>query len=228
MASQTIQGRRAFAALLVGLIALAWWTLWVGESAGWGHHALHAGHASPTLFIGAWTLMTVAMMLPTSVPLLLMFHRMKGGRPGPIALLVAGYLTVWVGFGAIVYLLGSIVSGLLEEALAGAAILLLAGLFQFTRWKYACLDKCRSPFGFLMSRWNGNAFRLGAEHGAFCVGCCWSLMLVMFAVGAGSLVWMLILAVVMAAEKNLPWGRRLSAPLGVLLIAGAVAVGLTA
>jgi predicted metal-binding membrane protein len=78
--------------------------------------------------------------------------------------------------------------------------------------------------GFLMGHWKGNAFRLGAEHGAFCVGCCWSLMLVMFAVGTGSVAWMLALGIVMAAEKNLPWGRKLSAPLGVVLVIGAMAV----
>jgi predicted metal-binding membrane protein len=210
--------------LLTALAMLAWWFLWAGESAGWGHHALHGGGGSAAIFIAGWTLMTIAMMLPTSIPLILMFHRMKDGSASAIALLIMGYLAVWIAFGVLVYLFSRSLSGLVEGALASAAILLMAGLYQFSPWKYACLDKCRSPIAFLMGHWKGSALRLGAEHGAFCVGCCWSLMLVMFAVGAGSIVWMLILGIVMAAEKNLPWGRRLSAPLGVILITAAVAV----
>jgi predicted metal-binding membrane protein len=106
---------------------------------------------------------------------------------------------------------------------AGALALIAAGVYQFTPLKYYCLDKCRSPLNFIMGHWNGRdaarqALALGVHHGLFCVGCCWSLMLLMFAVGAGSLGWMLVLGVVMAAEKNLPWGRRLSAPLGVTLL----------
>ncbi len=224
MALPRVQSRGVLAGLLTAITILAWWTLWAGESTLWGHHAMHAGHAAGGVFVAGWTLMTIAMMLPTTAPLLLMFHRMVDGRPSSVALLVAGYLAVWIGFGAVVYCLALFLSGLIEGAIAGAAILLMAGLFQFTPWKYACLDKCRSPLAFLMSHWKGNAFRLGAEHGAFCLGCCWSLMLVMFAVGAGSLLWMFALGIVMAAEKNLPWGRKLSAPVGVALIVGAVAI----
>ena len=107
-------------------------------------------------------------------------------------------------------------------------ILLIAGLYQFSSLKYACLEKCRSPLSFLTSRWRGGneslqALRLGAEHGLFCVGCCWSLMLLMFLVSARSLVAMLVLGILMALEKNFSWGRRLSAPLGFLLLAGAAA-----
>jgi predicted metal-binding membrane protein len=111
----------------------------------------------------------------------------------------------------------------------GSAIFLLAGVYQFTPWKYACLDKCRSPMSFLVQHWGGkragaDALRLGFHHGAYCVGCCWSLMLLMFAVATGGLGWMLLLGIVMAAEKNLPWGRRLSAPLGVVLIVASVGI----
>jgi predicted metal-binding membrane protein len=214
--------------LITALTLIAWWALWSGESAGWGHHALHAGHVSPAIFITGWTVMTIAMMLPTSAPLILMFYRMVDGRVAQVSLLIGAYLAVWVGFGAIVYLAGYWLSralpGFVGGTSASALILLAAGVYQFMPLKYACLDKCRSPMAFLMQNWNGNAFRLGAAHGAFCVGCCWSLMLVMFAVGAGSVAWMLALGIVMAVEKNLPWGRRISAPLGVVLIAAGVAV----
>ena len=94
--------------------------------------------------------------------------------------------------------------------------------------KYHCLDKCRSPFSFIAGHWSGGdeavqAVRLGADHGLFCVGCCCSLMLLMFGVGAGNIGWMLVLGSVMALEKNMPWGRRLSKPLGVtLIVCGAI------
>ena len=104
--------------------------------------------------------------------------------------------------------------------MVGAGVLAAAGLFQWSALKYRCLDQCRSPFGFVSSRWHGRspareAFRIGVDHGLFCVGCCWALMLMMFVVGTGSIGWMLALAAVMAAEKNLSWGRRLATPVGV-------------
>ena len=113
-----------------------------------------------------------------------------------------------------------------------AATILWAGVYQFTPLKYRCLDKCRSPLSFVMGHWRGGnepaqALRLGAHHGLFCVGCCWSLMLLMFAVGIGSIGWMLLLGTVMAVEKNMPWGHKLSAPLGIALVAWGVALVVT-
>ena len=111
----------------------------------------------------------------------------------------------------------------------GAAMVILAGIYQFTPLKYHCLDKCRSPLSFIMEHWRGRhdraqALRLGVHHGLYCLGCCWSLMLLMFAVGLGSLGWMLVLATVMAIEKNISWGRWLSTPLGVVLLVWGVAL----
>jgi predicted metal-binding membrane protein len=193
-------------------------------------------------FVFGWTLMTIAMMLPTSTPLILLFHRMVSGRPQApllVAVLVTGYLAAWVLFGVLIHLvsraLNVVAAGmpwLAENAwIPGSAILLGAGLYQFSALKYACLDKCRSPMTFLVQRWRGkhpvrDAFRLGVDHGIYCVGCCWSLMLVMFAVSAGSFGWMLLLGVVMALEKNYSWGRRLTAPVGITLVACAAAVAL--
>ena len=113
----------------------------------------------------------------------------------------------------------------------GAFVLALAGAFQFSSLKYRCLERCRTTFGFVAERWRGvapsrAALRIGLDHGAFCVGCCWALMLVMFVVGVGRLGWMLALAAVMAAEKNLAWGRHLRTPLGIALIAWAMAIAL--
>jgi predicted metal-binding membrane protein len=194
------------------------------------------------LFVAGWTLMTMAMMLPTTVPLLILFHRMLDcGAMAAwlIGLVISGYLSVWTLSGVILHLVNWYLHTAVNQfswptsssVITGAALLAVAGLYQFSPLKYACLDKCRSPLSFITSRWQGGnktvqALRIGAEHGVFCVGCCWSLMLVMFVVGAGSLIWMLLLGIVMALEKNLPWGRRLSAPVGAALLglAGAVLI----
>jgi predicted metal-binding membrane protein len=170
-----------------------------------------------------------------------MFQRMTRTRADGrllVALLIAGYLAVWAGFGAAAHLGDLILHQAVVERWAwldhnawiiGAATLIGAGAYQFTPLKYHCLDKCRSPYSFITGHWQGGrektrSFVLGAHHGVFCVGCCWSLMLLMFVVGIGNLGWMLALGAVMAIEKNMPWGRRISAPLGVGLIAAGFGV----
>ncbi len=113
--------------------------------------------------------------------------------------------------------------------LIGALILLSAGLFEFSSLKYRCLDACRSPLAFVMTRWRGRhplfeSVGIGIAHGVTCVGCCWLLMLLMLVVGTGSIGWMLALGALMALEKNSRWGRRLAAPLGVTLVITAIGV----
>jgi predicted metal-binding membrane protein len=175
-------------------------------------------------------------MLPTSLPLIDMFRRMtarRDDRRSLLVLLIAGYLLVWAAFSLAAHLgdrgLHAIVerSAWLEDNawLIGGGTVAVAGLYQFTPLKYLCLDKCRSPMMFIAGRWSGSgqqasALRLGIDHGIFCVGCCWSLMLLMFVVGVGNIGWMLVLGAIMAVEKNMPWGRQLSMPLGASLAAG--------
>jgi len=234
--------RRPVVPILLALVALAWVTLIVLGQSPYGrylsHHSLDAvrgGGSLMLVFVAGWLVMLVAMMLPTSLPLVIMFDRLARRRTdhmGLVGLLLAGYLSIWTLFGMLVYLGDSI----LHVAVAGspwladhvsalsAGVLLLAGVYQFTPLKYHCLDKCRSPFSFITEHWRGRneqgqAFLLGIHHGRFCLGCCWTLMLVMFAVGVGNLGWMLVLGALMAIEKNLPWGRRLSLPLGFVLLA---------
>ncbi len=236
----------------MGLIALAWIVL-----IAWGqtpysrflnHHSLGEVHGSGLLlpaFVAGWTVMIIAMMLPTTLPLLNLFQRLTARRPDRLRLLtlvIAGYLVCWVLFGVAVYSGDWVLhqgvdhsAWLADKARwLAAATLLLAGFYQFTPLKYMCLDKCRSPYSFVVEHWTGRrerrqSFLLGVHHGIFCVGCCWSLMLLMFAVGAGNIGWMLLLGTVMAIEKNMPWGRRLSAPLGLTLVAaGLVALFLVA
>src|SRR5215204_215875 len=194
------------------------------------------------VFVAGWSLMVVAMMLPTSLPLVTLFRTLVRGRPDRTwltVLLIAGYLVVWTLFGILVYSGDWILHGAVEQSMwleanvvpfIGAGTLIMAGLYQFTSLKYKCLDKCRSPLSFITEHWRGSrersqSFLLGAHHGLFCVGCCWSLMLLMFAVGLGSLGWMLVVGTVMAVEKNMPWGRKISTPLGVLLLGWGLALG---
>ncbi|MFN2646130.1 MAG: DUF2182 domain-containing protein [Burkholderiales bacterium] len=187
------------------------------------------------LYVAAWVLMILAMMLPTTLPVLRVFSRMIAGRGNSrtlYALLIAGYVVAWLGFGLIAHALDWMLHAVARETpwsishgwVIGAAVIGGAGLFQFSALKYRCLEKCRTPYGFVVSRWRGreparDAWRIGFDHGLFCVGCCWALMLLMFVVGTASLGWMLALAAVMAVEKNVRGGSRLSAPLGAGLIA---------
>jgi predicted metal-binding membrane protein len=194
------------------------------------------------VFVVGWVLMVVAMMLPTSTPLILTFAALvqqRSDRRRLVVLVLIGYLSVWTVFGLAVQVGDAFVHAIVARSawleangwLIGASTLVLAGVYQFVPLKYLCLDKCRSPLLFIMGYWlgrhdRGQAFRIGVHHGLFCLGCCWSLMLLMFAVGAGSFGWMLALGAVMAAEKNLAWGRRLSAPLGGLLIGSGLAAAI--
>lgn len=251
---RAIAHRSLFLPLMGSLVLLAWATLWLWDQSPYGRYLYHgqwsdlsaiAGlcRAVPggevlvpaALYMFGWTLMSAAMMLPTTFPLLEIFRRLtarRADRASLLGLVIVGYLAVWAPFGLAAHLLGWLLQELVRLSpwlsfngwLIGAGVFALAGLFQFSALKYRCLDKCRTPLSFVMAHWQGRdeakqALRLGLSHGAFCLGCCWALMLLMFAVGTGSLGWMLLLGAIMAVEKNLSWGRRLSAPLGVLLIA---------
>jgi predicted metal-binding membrane protein len=241
------------------LTGTAWLALWLWEQSPYGRYldhprwteiglagaicrAIPAGDvAMPMLlYAGGWLLMTAAMMLPTALPLFRLFDRLVQARPERgrlIALLILGYLLVWAGFGVAAHLLDTGLHAAARHAdwlaangwLLGAAVLLAAGLFQFSALKYRCLDKCRTPFSFLAQHWHGpapqrSAFGLGLHHGLYCVGCCWAIMLLMFVIGTGNVGWMLGLGALMALEKNAPWGRRLSRPLGGALLAAAAIV----
>jgi predicted metal-binding membrane protein len=229
----------------VAIAIAAAWTLALaaelgGDAAAVHHDALLAsGLAVPSvaLFLVAWQVMVVAMMVPSSLPLIVLFERASAHAPRPgraLGALVAGYALVWAAFGLAAFALDAGVHAgvagwdwLAAGAWAiGPATLALAGAFQFTALKDRCLEQCRHPGAFLTRyyrRGTAAAFSLGARHGAFCVGCCWALMLVMFAVGVASLIWMAVLTAVMVHEKTRPAGRRAVPVTGIALL-GAAAV----
>jgi predicted metal-binding membrane protein len=177
-----------------------------------------------------WAVMMTAMMLPSAAPMVLLAG--DGARPYCLAL---GYVSIWALFSvaatALQWLLMQwlVVTPMMEMASrpASALLLALAGVYQFTPLKHACLATCQSPMAFVTRRWrsgNGGAFRMGLEHGAACVGCCWALMLLLFAGGVMNLTVIAALTMLVAFEKLAPlgvWGARLS---GVALLALAAAV----
>jgi predicted metal-binding membrane protein len=182
-----------------------------------------------------WGVMMIAMMLPSAAPMLLLFATVqrKRGRQGaaatPTSLFAAGYLLVWLAWIWLAAGLQWILQALFlmtphlatTSALLGAAFLLLAGLYQFTPWKDACLVQCQSPLGFLLTRWREGpvgALRMGLQHGAYCVGCCWALMGLLFVGGIMNLLWVAALAAFVLVEKAVARGRWLSRLAGFVLI----------
>jgi len=225
--------------ILIG-IAAAWVAAVAAQAAGAAallhHDALIEDGPSPlvagVLFLLAWQVMIAAMMLPSSLPLVRLFGRASAGAPHRSHAMVAflgGYALVWSAFGALAFAFDAGLHAAVaaspwlheREWAIGGSVLALAGAFQFSSLKDACLDKCRHPAQFLMryyERGIGGGFRLGARHGAFCVGCCWALMLVMFAAGFASLLWMAVLTTLMVHEKTRPAGRRAVPVTGIALL----------
>ena len=185
------------------------------------------------LFLVGWQVMTAAMMLPSSLPLVRLFAAASAAAPGrgrALAAFLGAYALVWTTFGALAFAgdsgLNTFVtaSPWLErhEWAIAPSVLMLAGAFQFSSLKDACLRSCRHPASFMhrhYERGTAGAFKLGARHGIFCVGCCWALMLVMFAVGVASLIWMALLTALMVHEKTRPLGARTVPLTGVTLLA---------
>lgn len=192
--------------------------------------------AYPLWLFLMWAVTSTAMMLPTALPLILLFARLWRGRhpalpvAGPTAELVLGYLAAWIAFGSSVALLqlglegGGLVTpmmGQLRSAAVAGATLVGVGLFQLTPLKAACLAKCRSPLMFLMTRWREGrhgAFFMGLDHGVYCLGCCWALMLVMFVAGVMNVAWMAALTILMTLEKIVWRGDLLARGAGVALV----------
>ena len=184
-------------------------------------------------FLGTWTVMMAAMMLPSATPMILLHRLGANGRVRTqlwSAAFVAGYLVVWASVGIVVWGAAIAASAIVmpeERALGVAAILLIAGVYQFTPLKSTCLRACRTPADFLLTHWHrglSGQVRLGVEHGLYCLGCCWALMALFVGAGAMSLMWAVGIALVVIVEKVRPEGITFGRIAGALLIAAAVIV----
>jgi predicted metal-binding membrane protein len=178
-----------------------------------------------------WAVMMAAMMLPSALPMILAFVHLnhRGGQRSRARVFVAAYLLVWAGFSAAATTLQWALQAIdwvdpmivSTSPLLNGALLVIAGVYQFTPLKKVCLANCRTPVGFLMGEWRpgvAGAFRMGLRHGLFCAGCCWAVMALLFVGGVMNLAWIAALSVVVAIEKMAPRGEQLALLLGVVLI----------
>lgn len=212
----------------VEMTAMAGMDGWLMQSAVWSP-------AYAALIATMWWVMMVAMMLPSAAPMLLLFARVNRKDKSvdaplvPTALFAAGYLVAWGGFSVIATGLQwgmeslRLLSPMLETTnrWLGAGILIAAGLWQLTPLKARCLSHCRSPLGFLAQHWRAGpagALRMGLEHGAYCLGCCWFLMALLFFGGVMNLYWIVGLAVFVLVEKTVPSGQWVARAVGIALI----------
>lgn len=245
-------GRRDRVAALTSLIlvvGLAWLYLWREASRMSATMPMNlAGGEAPAWSVGAfvltllmWIVMMIGMMLPSAAPATLLYGRIAGGRSasGSVStsmLSFAGaYVVVWAVYSLAVSALqlelrsrGSLTTDMSSASVwLSSAVLIVAGVYQWTALKHACLARCRSPLGLFLMRWRAGrlgAFRMGLEHGIHCVGCCWALMLLLFVAGVMSLVWVAVIAGFVLVEKLLPHGRLVSRAAGAALVAAGLAL----
>jgi predicted metal-binding membrane protein len=192
-----------------------------------------------------WTVMMVAMMTPSAAPMILMFAGINRRRQKqqvsyvPTSVFLLGYLVVWAAFSVLATAAqwGLHAVSLLSPMLVstspalGGILLLIAGVYQWTPLKHACLSKCRSPLGFVLNEWREGrwgALLMGLKHGGYCTGCCWSLMALLFVAGVMNLLWVAAIAGFILLEKAAPAGQGMGRAAGVLMVAGGVVLlGLT-
>jgi predicted metal-binding membrane protein len=225
---------------LIGLAAVAWLYIYLQMSP-MDEMAMPVAFSPWTaadfaLNVAIWWVMMPGMMLPSAAPMILTFatvnrRKRTRGRPFvPTAVFTTGYLTAWGLFGIAATLadwgleqtaLMSPMTQRLTPAL-GAALIVVAGVYQLTPFKYVCLTHCRSPFDFVLNHWRDGAvgaLRMGFEHGLYCLGCCWFLMALLFAAGTMSLLWMAAITAFVLAEKLFPAGRWIARVSGLVMIA---------
>jgi predicted metal-binding membrane protein len=231
-----VRARLGLVAVLLAVAAIGWW--WTARQMRGMDQGPWTGLGELGWFLGTWVVMMAAMMFPSVSPTVALYSRLTRRRsPVSPLLFTAGYLLTWAAAGlgafAVARLLNQVPGDPLTWDRAGrwiaGATLVVAAVYELTPLKDVCLGKCTSPLGLLLTSWRDGrwgALRMGARNGAWCVGCCWALMASLFALGVMSLVWMAVVAGVIAVEKTLPWRRvttyataALLLALGVLLLA---------
>lgn len=240
-----MRARLGLVALLLALAGIGWW--WTADQMRGMDEGPWTGLGGLGWFLGVWIVMMAAMMLPSVAPTVALYSRMTRQRfPLSPLLFAGGYLITWAGAGLAAFAIGAALGAISGDLFAwdragrwtAGATLLLAAAYELTPLKDACLGKCRSPLGALLGSWRdgpSGALRMGARNGAWCVGCCWALMASLFALGIMSVVWMAVVAGLIAFEKTVPWRRIASygtaavlLAIGVLVLAAPSAVpGLT-
>ena len=224
-----VRARLGLVAMLFALAAIGWWS--TAERMSGMDEGPWTALGTLGWFLGVWVVMMAAMMFPSLAPTVALYSRMTRDRLAPLVF-SSGYLVTWVAAGAAAFAVaragGTIVGDVLAWDRAGrwigGATLVAAAVYELTPLKDVCLAKCRSPLGFLLGAWRDGrtgALRMGAQHGAWCVGCCWALMASLFALGVMNVAWMAFVAALIAAEKTLPWRRAaVYGTAGILLALG--------
>ncbi len=225
--------RLGLVALLVALAALGWW--WTIDQMQGMDGGPWTALGTFAWFVGVWVVMMAAMMLPSVAPTVALYSRMTKSRSlvAPV-LFTSGYLVAWGAIGIAAFGVAAGGGGLWSHVLAwdragrwvAGAVLIGSAVYELTPLKDVCLGKCRSPLGFLLGSWRGGAsgaVQMGVRHGAWCIGCCWALMLSLFALGVMSVIWMAVVAGLIAFEKLIP-SRRVATygTAVVLLVLGAL------
>lgn len=236
--------RRLVLAGLLAVILLAWGYLLLGGGVGMERMEMGGGQTMPmapawtpgytALMFLMWAIMMMAMMLPSAAPAILLAAALMRQRSGNVlhgstGLFVLGYLVIWFGFSfvAVASQWGLDRSGLLSADMASVSVILsgglliAAGLYQMTPWKRACLIQCRSPFDLIARYWRRGRpgpMLAGLRHGLFCLGCCWMIMALLFVGGVMNVLWIAAIALLVALEKLLPAGPRVSQATGILLM----------
>jgi len=218
------------------VLAAISWALLIWQSANMNNQTMGLTmEMSAALFIVLWVVMMIAMMFPTAAPMILMFTAVYAGKRRqeqpfvPTWVFISAYLLIWTLFGVLAYPLALGSEKLAEQSMwlmqnasrLGGVILVIAGLYQLSPLKRVCLSKCRTPLQFILGSWHdgyGGAFRMGLEHGAYCLGCCWLLFVILFPLGIMNIAVMALLTVLIYAEKSFPIGRQISQAAGVALI----------
>ncbi|MBZ9737053.1 DUF2182 domain-containing protein [Mesorhizobium sp. CA18] len=242
----TLTLQRNIILALLGAVAAAAWVLLIRQRIG-ADADMRVQMYSPTmgmgapLFLAVWMNMMIAMMFPTAAPMILTFHQVQAGKRGrgeafvATWVFVAGYMLVWGTVGVLAFAGAAGAETLADHAglstataaRIGGALLIIAGAYQLSPLKDLCLAKCRTPIGFILTSWRDGswgAVRMGLEHGAFCLGCCWLLFLALFPLGIMNVAAMAVVTLLVFAEKTFPAGKGIAKVSGVALLLYGAAV----